>query len=173
MNSWKNGCHHELSASFGSKAILAVWSSSNLSSSASTSYEEWETDGVPCERHFSENPFQGLWFHFMQLISTILNLCAPVTWPVLHFWLRSCYIFLANFISFLLIYTFMYWSLICLELYKNFQQAMHALLQKQLFLGLVHVWVLSDKCNKLIQFLNLYLVYIYTYFVMIWSVLDE
>ena len=50
---------------------------------------------------------------------------------------------------------------------------MHALLQKQLFLGLVHVWASSDKYNKLIQFLNQSLVYIYTYFVVIWSVLDE
>ena len=51
----------------------------------------------------------------------------------------------------------------CLELYKNFQQAIHALLQKLGFLSAVHVSVLSNRYNELMQSISVRYIFMYIF----------
>ena len=50
-----------------------------------------------------------------------------------------------------------------LELYKNFQQAIHALLQKLGFLSAVHVSVLSNRYNELMQSISVRYIFMYIF----------
>ena len=88
--------------------------------------------------------------HFTRFMSTILEICAPVT-------------------SY--IYTFINWSFTCLELHKNVQQAISVLLQKRWSSEAVSIWVLSERYSILIQFSQFQLGMYLCYFVVIWSIL--
>ena len=113
----------------GMEAIFAMDSGFDLSSIACTCCKESERDEDPCERDFFKNSFMtklfvlGDWDFTICTIIICQKLCAPLTLPVLPFWLRRYHILLENFISFSLILSLSYiglwlvWS--CVEIFNK------------------------------------------------------
>lgn len=124
-SSWKNGS--TMNSQQTMEAILAMDSGSNLSSITCTALKNWQEMKIPVREIFLKI---HLWLSYLVseikissfcTITVRQDLCVLVKSSVLTFCLSCCHILLENCVSFsLLIHTFVYWSLTCLELHRNF-----------------------------------------------------